>query len=502
MAHAYAYMKKKDLHTLVHALSPAEKKFFKEYASGNATAEKNYVRLFDAIAAQKEFDDDVLKKQFKAEKFVANFHVAKAYLFDLLLEALTHMEVHQSSISRYRMLMNEALILFNKNLFDLALDRTEKAREICNKLDWPLLKTEAMLMQLRILNRKDLVFAGKYFTEVCYPELMQLNKAIEQQLEIRHLHKKVSYTANSSGRFRTKEDEEMVTNLLENELITQPDKLQSFDTILAYYSIMAYYHWLKNDFANAFEFEEKKWTLFNNYPERVKENTQDCATLLYNLTQISFAKFWEEKARRYLKTLENLPAHTKEDRLFVRNKYVRACFVHLRVADRQQHKKLQPLLEPLIKDLQSILPQLDNLERLRSLYEAIVVLMRFEKYSEAIDYIQQFVNEPEVEELRPIHYPFVRLFLLICHYELGNYDILLSMINNASYALKKKNKLYHIEQLFFRFFKKLLNTSGKAEQKKLIAEMGASITTIGEDPYEKTGLDFLGHVLWFEKNVK
>lgn len=492
-------MKKRDLFTLVHSLSPSEKKFFREYAGRSAHAETNYLRIFDAVAAQTQFDDDFLKQQFQNEKFITNFHVAKSYLFELILESLAHMDIHRSNITRYRSLMNEALLLFNKNLFELALDRSEKAGEICNRMDWPLLKMENILLRLRILNRKDLVYAGKYFTEVCYPEMKQLNESVSQQLEIKFLHKKISYAANASGRFRTRAEEEIVNGLMEHELLLNPDQLESFDTILAYYSIMAYFYWLKNDFPNAFEFEEKKWILFNNFPERIRENVQDSATILYNLCQISYARFWDEKAERFLKSLENLPTLTREDRIFVRNKYVRAGFVQLRMADKAKQPVLTTRLESLLIELKPLLPNLEKTERFRSLYETVVVLMRFEKYSEAIDYIQVFVQEDDVEDLRPIHYPFVRIFNLICQFELGHYDILLNLINNASYALKKKNKLYRIEQLFLKFFKKLVVAPDRLSRKLLIQEMSKDLKSMGEDPFEKTGLEFLKHVLWFEK---
>ncbi|MDW8274076.1 MAG: hypothetical protein RMJ53_07605 [Chitinophagales bacterium] len=490
-------MKKKDLYNLIHALAPAEKKFFKEYAS-QRHKETNYIRLFDAIANQKEFDEEALKSKFKDEKFINNFHVAKGYLYNIILEALRNMELHGNIVIEYHNLMSEAYLLFRKQLFDLALGRLDKALEICNRMDWPVHKKEVIFLKLRILNRKDLVYAGKYFSEVCYPELLDLSKAVRQLIEIRQMHKRISFVANTNGRFRTAEDEELVQKLMDNDLINQPDLIKSFDSIFAYYNIMAYFYWMKNDLKNTFEYEEKKWLLYKNYPDRIRENVQDVSTILYNLCQISFVNFWNEKAHYYLKLLEDLPVSTKEDRLFVRNKYIRARLVQLRSLELHHQDKYQHLIHPFLKEINSVLPQLEAIERLRSLYETIIVLIRFSHFTEALEYINRFFLEPDVEDLRPVHYPFVRIFNLICHYELKNTEILMNLINTTQYSLKKRGKFFVLEKIFIKHFKRLVNTPS-SEKRTIIEELYNNLCTAAEDDYEKNGMKFIEQIAWFNK---
>ncbi|MCS6935550.1 MAG: hypothetical protein NZM35_10445 [Chitinophagales bacterium] len=490
-------MKKRDLFILIHSLTPAEKKFFKEYVRADNQG-NNYMRLFDAIAEQPHYDDNALKEKFRGEKLINNFHVMKAYLYDLILEALRHMDIHQNSITHFRRLMDEAQLLFEKNLFDLAIGQLEKARDICNQMELPLQKSETILLQLRILNRQDLVYAGKYFTEVCYPELSDLILSLQQMIDIKHLHKKISYVANTNGRFRSADDENAVNKLMEHELVTQPEKLKSFDTIFAYYSIKAYYYWLKNDIVNAFDFEEKKWLLYKNFPMRIKENIKDAATMLYNLIHISYSNYWNEKAHHYLKILQNLPASTKEERFYVRNKFVRAQLVQLRSAPSTQHKKLSHLITDIIKEFQSISNNIEPIEKLRTLYEMIVVLMIYGRFADALNFIQQFTGEKSAEELRPIHYPYIKIFNLICHFELHNYEYLLNIINNTEYALKKSHKLFQIEQMFIRSFRKLVHLP-KRQHAEQVMELRSQLDAIAKDQYEKIGLGFIDQVMWFDK---
>ena len=59
------------LHSLIHRLDQAEKRYFKVFGGRHSRAKQGKsVRLFDAIAGQKEYDADRLRQQFEGEKFI------------------------------------------------------------------------------------------------------------------------------------------------------------------------------------------------------------------------------------------------------------------------------------------------------------------------------------------------------------------------------------------------------------------------------------------------
>jgi len=60
------------LHELIHALTKSEKRYFKIYSSLQA-GNKMYVRLFDLIEKQKQYDEAKLKSKLK----IAGFAVIK-----------------------------------------------------------------------------------------------------------------------------------------------------------------------------------------------------------------------------------------------------------------------------------------------------------------------------------------------------------------------------------------------------------------------------------------
>jgi hypothetical protein len=76
-----------DLYDLIHSLTGTEKRYVRRMAlvSGRETA---WLRLFDAIDAQKAFDEDELRRMLKGDRMLGNLSVAKRYAYNAVLRAL------------------------------------------------------------------------------------------------------------------------------------------------------------------------------------------------------------------------------------------------------------------------------------------------------------------------------------------------------------------------------------------------------------------------------
>jgi hypothetical protein len=62
------------LFELVKAMSKSEKRYFKLMSSRHTIGkENNYVRLFDYLDKQSEYDEDLIFKTFKGEAFLNRF---------------------------------------------------------------------------------------------------------------------------------------------------------------------------------------------------------------------------------------------------------------------------------------------------------------------------------------------------------------------------------------------------------------------------------------------
>src|SRR6478672_4695196 len=103
------------LFKLIKSLSASEKRSFKLFgAKSGGGGETNYIKIFDAIDAQEEYDEEAILKKYKNN----NFSIVKNRLYENILKSL---DLHHANSSIDAQLMRElhcAEILFKKTLYD------------------------------------------------------------------------------------------------------------------------------------------------------------------------------------------------------------------------------------------------------------------------------------------------------------------------------------------------------------------------------------------------
>ena len=145
--------KKGNIFHLITSLSKSEKRYFKTSLSEKAV-NKNYVKLFNIIDKQTEYDENEIRKVFKDEKFVKQLHVTKIYLTELILKNLRSYHSDKSINSKLINILNDIEILFDKELYDLAYYRIKKAEKLA--LDY-----ERLPYLLEILSWKRKLYKAK-----------------------------------------------------------------------------------------------------------------------------------------------------------------------------------------------------------------------------------------------------------------------------------------------------------------------------------------------------
>lgn len=108
-----------ELHQLIKNLSMSEKRYFKIFSSRHVIAgENNYIRLFDAIEKQQEYDEQKIKATFGKEIFVSHLPSEKHYLYHHVLDSLNAFHKDRTFLTRYCNILMTIEILYNKGLFD------------------------------------------------------------------------------------------------------------------------------------------------------------------------------------------------------------------------------------------------------------------------------------------------------------------------------------------------------------------------------------------------
>lgn len=128
--------KNDDLFKLIKSLEKPEKGYFKKFAQTySKTAEQQYLQLFDAMDAQKEYDEDAIIKKFRNTSLSSQISVAKNYLWELILKSQRAYRANTSKFMRLNALMENGEILFEKGLYQQALLTWERAKKLALDFD-------------------------------------------------------------------------------------------------------------------------------------------------------------------------------------------------------------------------------------------------------------------------------------------------------------------------------------------------------------------------------
>ncbi|MEM9919991.1 MAG: hypothetical protein AAF990_17990 [Bacteroidota bacterium] len=121
---------KDNIFRLISAMTAAEKRYFKRHYS----SDKNLLtELFDFINGMTSYREEAIKEHFSDSKLAKNLKVYKVQLSDLLLKSLASYHSKKTVQSKIRIGLEEADILFKKELFDLAEAKLQRAKDLCLK---------------------------------------------------------------------------------------------------------------------------------------------------------------------------------------------------------------------------------------------------------------------------------------------------------------------------------------------------------------------------------
>jgi tetratricopeptide (TPR) repeat protein len=120
------------------------------------------------------------------------------------------------------------------------------------------------------------------------------------------------------------------------------------------------------------------------------------------------------------------------------------------------------------------------------------------KYEIAIDYLQKIING--AGDLRIDLQCYARLLHLMAHYELGNDEIIESLIKSVYRYMAKMKNLTVVEEEMFRFLRHSFNVSPKKIKPELEKFLD-KIKHLEKNRFETRSFAYLDVVSWVESKV-
>ena len=124
----------------------------------------------------------------------------------------------------------------------------------------------------------------------------------------------------------------------------------------------------------------------------------------------------------------------------------------------------------------------------------------FGDYKKALQYLNEVLNDNE-QNLRRDIYSFARLFNIVIHYELENYDFLEYVVKSTNRYLSKQERDYQIENVCIKHIRKLSKTIDGVNRLEIFEKMEEEISELLQDHNERVVLEYFNISAWVKSKL-
>ena len=490
-----------DLFRLIKSLSKQEKRYFKLQASRHIIGKQNnYVLLFDAIDELKEYDEPYIKERFAGEAFIRQLHVAKNYLYQLILTSLR--QYHEASRKdKFYTLLRDAQLLFDKGLHQQSAKLLQRAKRSA-------LDNERFLQLLEIYrwehqiahNQSDFKRLGQYL-EKGIQEEFELIEKYRNFLEFQALNDQVFLPYWKKGTIRNESEKEALLQLFRQPLFASAEHAKSFYARYFYHNARFSFHLFIDDLEESYVHIQAMVAMFKGLEAKklrgkLVRNYSSALANLY-IVQQRLGRFEEIPAT--LQQLRQIPADSPEQgrTLFMRSLNLE---VDLYISTGKFQKGLKQI-EQLLPLFNKYRRNSNKQQRLNSYYNLAYLYFGANNYDQALDWINLLLNDPDLKTREDIHC-FGRLLNLVIHFELGNDQLLEYIVKSTYRFLSNRKRLFKVESVMLKLLRRYPKWITKEETKLGFSELLAELKALKRDEFERRAFDYFNFIAWLESKIE
>jgi len=488
-----------DLFLIIKSLQPTEKSYFKKFTKLHVLGDgNNYIRLFEAIEKQDIYNEQLVREQFKGEKFLNQLWVAKNYLYHQVLKCL---EVyHMGNDNEIKSHLRRIEILYEKGLYKQCEKIIDKAMEISIKQEHFTSLLEILKWQLKIYQVHS--YSGITSTELhqWYESITATISQYKNQVDFSYEIARAFSKRKKTGFARKEEDVLLYTQIANSPLFKDEKNAHSFEAKNNFYLIKVLYHISKNS-AKAHLYTKKQVELYNSYPEQIVMNPGLYLTTLHNHILISRRMGREKEIGDYITKVKNVNANTS---IIKGKKYFYANIHELKLLFNSN--RLKDVVK-LIGELRNNKTFFQNEKHLNPndktalYYDMGYYNFIAGHYKEAAKLFHTIINDFPIDVKSDFHC-FSRIQLLLVYFESGKSDLLEYTIKSTHKYLKKNHQLYRVENIILGFLKKLIKIDGATKQMRVeYVKLQAELEKIFKNPYERNALNYFDFLSWIESKT-
>jgi hypothetical protein len=490
------------LFRLIKALTPAEKRYFKIFVSkGSSAGDAKFIKLFNIIDKQNDFDEAKILDQEKSIK-PSQLSNMKAHLYKQILQSLNNYNPDNDVEIKIREILNHTNILYNKALYEQCWKMLEKGRQLAEANDkqrqlFALIEFEKKLLTKLIrTDIKEQVLDLVKESESQQKKLQNIN--IFQNLSIRlySFYLQLGFIRNSN-------DFEIVNRFLYSSLPAFKEENLTFDEKnYLYNSLVGYYQFIQ-DIDRGYEYAKKWVDLFEQNPEMIIPKVENYIKAIHNLliAQSKLFKYHEfiEYSKKFeaIGNFESLSITNNLKLLLFKYSSMHKINEFFMTGRFSEGTKVIP---EIVKDLEKFEDFLDRQSITIFHYKFACMYFGDEDYTNSVFWLNKIINSKDVNIRSDIH-GFARILNLISHWELGNMDLVDYYIRSTYRYLIKKADFHLYQNYIFKFLRKLSSMLPEQLGEAFI-DLREKLLPLTNNPYEKRAFIYFDIISWLESKIE
>lgn len=485
-----------ELFKLIKSLTKSEKRFFK-LSSSLQSGEKNYLKIFDYIEGQDDYNEAELKEFFKGERFIKHLPSEKNHLYKLILKSLRSYYSEQSINSSLKQEIKNVEILYNKALYKECEKFVSRAKNTAKKYEKFYYWFELINWEKKLL---DSAYESGQFD-------MDLDKLIEEEeyviarlrnlAEYTIIYSKINLIFRSGGFTRNEKERMVVADIANHHLIKGKNTALSSKAASICYYIKGLCAATNRNYADSYQFFNRTKEILDNNPFIRVDVSQRYLMALIHLLRCYIDSKDYGKARDLINEIRSLEGEKGFNSIDIAvrifgNSYNQELVLLHKLGEFENSVKLIPKIE---KERQKFEDKLSKEMEILLTYNSAYSYFGVGDYKKALQYLNIVLNDNE-QNLRQDIYSFSRIFNLVIHYELENYDFLEYVIKSTNRYLSKQERDYVIEITCIKYIRKLAKTHDSIGKLELFEEMENEVKELLKDENERVILEYFDLPAW------
>lgn len=254
----------------------------------------------------------------------------------------------------------------------------------------------------------------------------------------------------------------------------------------------------RGELKTALPYAKRVVELYESHPAILEDDKLVYLRNVASLAHFQFMEFGIDKAIPALTKIRNAKVSTPQERVFrFRRVYMYYMVMLVDTGDAASAE----FLEEFHTELGRLKRELPASVQLYAYYLLTFYYHIQGEHSLALRSINEFLNHPRSNVSTSLQ-AAARIYNLVIHFELGNYDLVEYNLKSASRFIYKMERMGKYERRILSFFSRAINANSKTAILDEMIEFREDLDEIFQDPFEEKATDFFKILEWLDSKIE